>query len=100
MPIFYFTLDYLTINVSSYFSSIRYLADDFNIFINNPLSTSAYCSSYGQSAIYTSSDNMQMANFSNMLTTSLGTATSGIRLQPYNAQFTSGKAILYGLTQW
>ena len=71
----------------------------FNIFINNPLSTSAYCSSYGQSAIYTSSDNMQMANFSNMLTTSLGTATSGIRLQPYNAQFTSGKAILYGLTQ-
>ena len=34
IPIFYFTLDYLTINVSSYFSSIRYLADDFNIFIN------------------------------------------------------------------
>ena len=84
--------------VSQFGNNVAY-SYHFNIFINNPLSTSAYCSSFGQSAIYTSSDNMQLANFSNILTANLGTATSGIRIQPYNAQFTSGKAILYGLTQ-
>jgi len=68
-----------------------------NIFINDPLSTVGFCSSFGQSAAYNSSDHMQLANFSNMLTANINTPTSGITIFPSSGNINTGVFKLYGV---
>ena len=69
-----------------------------NIFINDPLSTVGFCSSFGQSATYTSGDAMQMANFSNILTVSANTPTSGITIFTHAGNINTAVIKLYGLS--
>jgi hypothetical protein len=68
-----------------------------NIFINDPLSTVGFCSSFGQSAAYNDTDHMQLANFSNILTTSANTQTTGITILPASGNINTGVFKLYGV---
>ena len=68
-----------------------------NIFINDPLSTVGFCSSFGQSAAYNETDHMQLANFSNMLTANINTPTSGITIFPSSGNINTGVFKLYGV---
>jgi hypothetical protein len=84
------------IGVSQFGNNVNY-GFNANIFINDPLSTVGFCTSFGQSAAYTSSDNMQLANFSNILTTSANTQTTGITIFPASGNINTGVFKLYGV---